>query len=785
MALRKRICRTFDFELQASATDDGLNFSLGPNMAFPLAEIFTYLSSKTVEEVLLQAVLQAPLFGTRWRWNASRFLALLRHSGGRRVPAPLQRMRSDDLLAAVFPAQVQCQDNAPPGNIEPPDHPLVFETVRDCLTEAMDLEGLKGVLTAIEQGKIEVLARDTVQPSVFSHQILNALPYAFLDDAPLEERRARAVSLRRALPDDARDLASLDEETIEEELANAWPRMCDADELHDALLTLGILPEAAVPEPEKSQLAGDVGQWFNQLVKAGRAFSLILSEGRRAWVAAEQLALVIKAYPEARLEPEPPAYPTLTAGLSQDEAILYLVRGWAECSGPFRPDEMAQLLSLSVSDVNIALAQLEAEGLVLRGSFRPGAVAEEFCDRRILARIHRSTIGRLRREIEPVSQSTFLRFLFRWQNVERPSRVTGEGGLLEVIEKLQGFEAAAGALESEVLASRVVDYQPTLLDRLCMGGEVVWGRLTHYPHNGYGTMVRGVPLTRGTPITLALREDLDWLLDPLQEDEEAFVGAAGELLELLSSRGACFMSEMVARTRRLPSDVEEALWTLAAAGRVTADSLEALRVRINGSQEHKYRDSRHRRSRPYRRGNFSRWSLLEPLDPELAPDTAEPRARQLLRRYGVVFPELLARERMAPPWRELVRLFRRLEARGEIRGGRFVAGFVGEQFALPEAVGLVREVNSSQPTDRMEVISACDPLNLVGILTSRERVPAVPGNRILFRNGVPLASLEKGTIVPRARGMETDIDQTYSLLFRPFQGWGNNQDEVPGAVASL
>jgi ATP-dependent Lhr-like helicase len=784
MALRKRICRTFDFELQASATDDGLNFSLGPNMAFPLGEIFTYLSSKTVEEVLLQAVLQAPLFGTRWRWNASRFLALLRHSGGRRVPAPLQRMRSDDLLAAVFPAQVQCQDNAPPGNIEPPDHPLVFETIRDCLTEAMDLEGLKGVLSAIERGEIEVFARDTVQPSVFAHQILNAMPYAFLDDAPLEERRARAVSLRRALPDDARDLANLDEDAIGEESANAWPRMRDAHELHDALLTLGILPEAVALGRGTPHQPGDAGQWFNELVQAGRAFSLILAGGQQAWAAAEQLALVSAAYPGARLEPEPPASLTSTTKLSQDEAILYLVRGWAECSGPFRLDEMAQSLSLPVADVNVALAQLEAEGLVLRGSFRPGAVAEEFCDRRILARIHRSTIGRLRREIEPVSQSTFLRFLFRWQNAERASRVTGEGGLVEVIEKLQGFEAAAGALENEVLASRVVDYQAALLDQLCLGGEVVWGRMTRHSYNGYGTLSRGVPLTRGTPITLALREDLDWLLDYPREDEEEFVGAAGELLELLSTRGACFMSEMVARTRRLPSDVEEALWTLAAAGRVTSDSLEALRARINGSQDHKHRDSRHKRSRPYRRGNFSRWSLLEPLDPEPVPDTAEPRAQQLLRRYGVVFPELLARERMAPPWRELVRVFRRLEARGEIRGGRFVAGFVGEQFALTEAVGLLREINNSQPTDRMEVISACDPLNLVGILTPGERVPAMPGNRIVFRNGVPLASLEKGAVIPRVRGFEAEIDRTYSLLYRPFQGWGNNQDGVPGAMAS-
>ena len=239
MALRKKICRSFDFELQAIATDDGLNFSLGPGLSMPVDEIFTYLKSGTFEEVLTQAVLQAPIFGTRWRWNATRALAILRHTGGKKVPAPLLRMRSDDLLSAVFPAQVACQDNAPPGDIEVPDHPLVFETMRDCLTEASDVDGCREMLARIESGEIEIYGRDTVQPSVFSHQILNAMPYAFLDDAPLEERRARAVPLRRALPDNGRDLARLDPEAIRIESENAWPRIRDADELHDALLTPG------------------------------------------------------------------------------------------------------------------------------------------------------------------------------------------------------------------------------------------------------------------------------------------------------------------------------------------------------------------------------------------------------------------------------------------------------------------------------------------------------------------------------------------------------------------
>jgi ATP-dependent Lhr-like helicase len=684
-------------------------------------------------------------------------------------------MRSDDLLAAVFPAQVQCQDNAEPGNIEPPDHPLVFETVRDCLTAAMDLEGFKGVLRAIEQGKIEVYARDTVQPSVFAHQILNAMPYAFLDDAPLEERRARAVALRRALPDDARDLASLDEQAIADGANHARPRIRDADELHDALLTLGLLPESQALDWEALQPPADMVQWFDQLVRAGRAVSLVQADGGRAWGATELFALLAAAYPKATLRPSsenallPPDQP------SEDQAVLYLVRGWAECSGPFTPGEMARLLSLPTSDVQTALAQLENEGLVLRGSFRPDAVAVEFCDRRILARIHRATIGRLRREVEAVQPSTFLRFLFRWQNAEPGAGVSGEGGLLDVIEKLQGFEVAAAALEGEILARRVTDYNPVLLDRLCVSGEVVWGCMTRRSSNGDGNGIRNMPLSRSTYITLALREALDWLLDPSGEPDESPVGATGELLELLSTRGACFMSDLVARTRRLPSDVEEGLWTLAAAGRVTSDRFETLRASVTGSPERGRRDSRRNSRHVRRRGSFSRWSRLEPV--EHAADNLEARARQLLSRYGIVFPELLARERMAPGWRELVRMFRRLEARGEIRGGRFVAGFAGEQFALPEAVGALRDMHRSQPTGQMSVISACDPLNLVGVLTPGDRVPAVTGNRIVFRDGVPLAALEKGIVTRLSRIEDTELALAGSLLRRLI---GNSDDDVIG-----
>ena len=797
MALRKRICRTFDFELQATATDDGLNFSLGPSMGFPVGDVFNYLSPNTVEEVLTQAVFQAPLFGTRWRWNATRFLAMLRHSGGKKVPAPLQRMRSEDLLAAVFPAQVQCQDNAIPGDIEPPDHPLVFETTRDCLTEAMSLEGLKDVLRAIRSGEIEVFAKDTVQPSVFSHQILNAMPYAFLDDAPLEERRARAVSLRRALPEDARDLSALDPEAIREESAYAWPAIRDADELHDALLTLGVAPEGEVASRSKSASREMLVAWLEELARAGRALFVARSEGGRLWLAAEHAALVAAAYPDALLEGRVGLLSPLNGNggepIEREEAVLYLVRGWAESSGPFTAAEMAGLLGLSPPDVETALLGLENEGLVLRGSFRPGRDGEEFCDRRILARIHRSTVGRLRREVEPVPQSTFMRFLFRWQSMSPGWQTSGEGGLLDVIEKLQGFETAAAAWEPELLTRRVKDYDRDLLDRICTGGEVVWGRFSRGNGNGNGTgnAPRSAPLTRASSITLSLRESLDWLLDPMAEGGGELTGAAAEIVDTLSQRGACFQQDLIARTHRLPSDIEEALWMLAANGLVTSDSFVPLRTRIGGRQDRgrpeRKRPDRGKRAdwnkvsdpmrthpagseppaslrpRSQRMGGDGRWTLLECLEP--AEDGLEARAFQLLRRYGVVFPELLARERIAPRWRDLVRVYRRLEARGEIRGGRFVSGFVGEQFALPDAVTELRETHRAPPAGLLEVVSACDPLNLAGIVTSGDRVPAQPGNRVAFRDGVPVASLERGVVVNRSNADRETMSAATTLLF--------------------
>ena len=749
LALRKHFCVGFNIELQAAATDEGINIALSAGHSFPIEEVFRYVKTPTAKESLMAALLQGALFPIRWRWTASRALALLRFAGGKRVPTAIQRMRSEDLLAAVFPDAAACQDNmAANVNIELPDHPLVFETVRDCLTEALDFEGMLGVIGRIERGEIELYGKDTVQPSVFSHQLLNAMPYAFLDDAPLEERRARAVTLRRALPEDARDLGALDAEAIVTEASFAWPAVRNADELHDALLSLAVLTDRDIAAHETT--AGEWHAWYDELAAWNRAATIEVSE-QSFWVAAEREALVREAYLLVGTDE--------AAETAQLPAITEVLRGRVESSGPFTIAEMANLLAMEPSIVNLGLLALEREGLVLRGRFRQGISDEEFCDRRILARIHRSTIGRLRKEIEPVPVASLIRFLLEWQHATPGSRLTGEIGMVEVVEQLQGFEAAAAGWESALLPHRLTDFRPTTLDALCFGGEVAWGRFARRD----GIEQPGAGLSRNGPVSLGLREDVGWLLDPPNEAIE-LRGAPADVRDYLATRGASFMPDVVVGTGRLPSEVEDALWVLVAAGMVTADGFGALRGLVSGLTKKVKRTTRFtRRSRvgatAGRAG--SRWSLLTqpaPSDDEpvermpaafrqaqdqrasLDPETIEARAAQLLRRYGVVTRELVAREPMAPPWNLLARTYRRAEARGEVRGGRFVAGLIGEQFALQEAIGALRAVHRRELTGEVVRISAVDPLNLVGIITPGPRVPAVLGNDVLYRDGVPLLS---------------------------------------------
>jgi ATP-dependent Lhr-like helicase len=738
LALRKRFCRSFNFELQAAATDNGIVISLSDQHSFPLELVFKFLSIETVEEVLTQAMLPAPMFEVRWRWDTSRALAVLRFAGGRKVPPPLQRMRADDLLAAVFPDQAACQENIV-GDIRIPDHPLVKETIKDCLYEAMDLDGLKQLIARIGAGELKTVAIDTPEPSPFSHEILNANPYAYLDDAPLEERRARAVQMRRSIGTDAGGVAALDPAAIAEVAGESWPAVRDAEELHDALLTLVAVPPVA-----------DWAPYFTDLRGAGRA-TVLGVDGANFWVAAERLTTARRLYPGATIAPEIRDYDNKPSP-DQESAATEMLRGWLESTGPQTQSGLSRRFAVPPDVIEGALLRLEAEGQILRGRFTASAMAlaseVEWCNRRVLARIHRLTLGRLRREIEPVTARDFMRFLYQWHHLKAGSQLHGPDGALHIIKQLQGYEVSAAAWESDVLRRRIGKYGTELLDQLCISGEVVWGRLSPHPafedaDRGKGGSARRIRPTRSAPVALFLREDAAWLLEAAAlrangsfsatavDRQQGLSGAARQVLDSLSRRGASFIGDIVKDTRQLTSVVEDALWELAAAGLVTADGFENLRALIDPKR--RLATARHHS----RRARFvpGRWALLRPhadagIGDQLPASTLEAVARQLLLRWGVVFRDLVARETITPAWRDLLVTFRRFEAQGEIRGGRFVSGFVGEQFARPEAVELLREIRRDQNVGAAPHVSAADPLNLSGIITPGPRVNPLSGGSV-------------------------------------------------------
>ena len=724
LSLRKRFCKSFNFELQAAATDNGLNIALAEQHSFPLADVFQFLQPETVHDVLQQAALTgSPIFGTRFRWDANRALALLRYRGGKKVPAPIQRIQADDLLASVFPDVAACQENIE-GDIKVPDHPLVREVMKDVLHEAMDLDGLIDVLRGIQDGRIQCIAVDTPVPSAFSHEILNANPYAYLDDAPLEERRARAVEMRRVLPESVlEEVGKLDAAAIEQVQQEAWPDIRDAEELHDALMTLIQLPVAS------RQLA--VGNWdilFAHLLRDGRAVAATVGESE-CWIATERIPQFQAIYPDATFLTEVPNDQRPTTS-ERSDCLIQMLTGWTQHLGPTSAPELASLLSLPENEVEQALLRIESTGAILRGKFR-GDAATEFCDRRLLARIHRLTVATLRKEIEPVTQAQFMRWLLRWQHVAPGTQVRAEIGVLEAIKQLQGFELAANAWERDILARRIAEYDSADLDQLCLSGAIGWGRLSPHPATVIASdSARRIIPTSVAPITFFVREDSDWMQPhDVADEERALSDNARSVLELLRSRGALFFADIVKTRGKAKHEIETALWELVAAGLVTGDAFENLRTLIG---------------RPAliggiklarKRSTAGRWSLLH------AAPAEHSRAiiaicRMLLARYGVVFRELLAREAVEFPWREIAQCFRRMEDRGEVRGGRFIHGFIGEQFALPIAVESLRAIRRVEPNGETITISAADPLNLVGIVVPGERVPAISGRTVTYRDGV-------------------------------------------------
>ncbi|HEV8626780.1 MAG TPA: DEAD/DEAH box helicase [Acidimicrobiia bacterium] len=771
LALRKRFCVSFDFELQAAANDDAVVLSLGPHHSFPLADVPRFLNSRTVRDVLEQAVLSppSPMFTSRWRWNLNRALIVLRFKGGRRNPPPLQRMEADDFMAALVPQAAACQENVA-GPVQIPDHPIVRQTMHDTMTEALDIDGLVALLDGIEAGRVAVHFRDTTEASAFAHEILTAKPYAFLDDAEAVDRRTNAVRLRRGLPVDLSTIGRLDPEAIARVQEEVTPDPKTADDIHDVLLSLVVTPAREVWRP-----------LFDELAARNRVCSHLGPDGVERWWAAESAADA-----DALVDDLFGVHPSRTsateerrnAGSGQpvpvEQVAASVLRGHLDLSGPVTAAELADRCALPASKIAIGLAVLEQGGFVLQGRFTapavspgdnpepPGAdpAAIEWCARRLLARMHSYSRTNRRKAVEPVTAVDFMRFALRWQHVAPGTQLRGHGGVRIAIEQLQGFEAAAATWEPEILRRRVAEYQPSYLDRLCHDGEVTWLRLTA----AQPASDRRSSPSKATPVALAFREDLMWLLQAarlapptsapargsgngsratvaLVEPAVPEVGATAEVVEALRDRGAQFLAELASVTRRLPTEIEEALWDGVSRGLLTADGFAAIRSLVETGRPRPrpaHSVSRLRRGAPRQNRAAGRWSLIPPVEPvDEREALAEAVADQLLQRWGVVFRDLAVYEGMPLPWRDLQWALRRFEDRGLVRGGRFVAGFSGEQYALPAAVEGLADVRRRPRSGERITVNACDPLNLTGVIIRGPRTPAVRTNTVTYVDGLP------------------------------------------------
>jgi ATP-dependent Lhr-like helicase len=761
LALRKRFCRGFNFELQAAATDNGINISLAEQHSFPLSDVFHFLTEHTAKELLEQASIASPIFKNRWRWAAGRSLQLLRFSKGKRIAPQIQRTRSEDLMASVFPQAAACFETIV-GDIQIPDHPLVNEVMQDTLQEAMDLEGLIELLRGIQTGAIRCLAVDTPTPSVFAHELLNANPYAFLDEAGLEERRARATSLGRNLPEEP---GKLDPAAITAIRKEIWPDLRDEHELHDLLHSLIALPLHVIDREE----ARDWPIFYERLTQKGRAQTLNLN-GTPCWVATERLphiaalyhlptptnAVILSAAKDLRISSEAPlpSAGQATEPVTKEAAIQKLIQGWLQILGPTTANAFANTLNLDPSSIHQAFLAMEMQGLLMRGTFEyPPTEADhdiEWCERRILQRIHRRAVATLRKQIEPVTPAVYMRWLLQWQHLAPQTQLSGEEGVFEALRQLEGFEAPAIEWERTLLPARVANYDPRWLDALCLSGAVGWGRIS--PHPAWSSAEeasrpRRVIPTNAAPITFYIRESADWLPHALAQqsvEEEKLAAAlsphALQLRTLLQQRGACFANDIQRIANLTRHQTQHALWELATAGLAAADGFDQLRACMDPRRKSTTTENPGKRPT---RNSAGRWSLLTeelhaaPTVFEQARQTdaaLESFARQLLARYGILFRDLLTRESNAPKWRDLLNILRRLEARGEIRGGRFVSGFSGEQYALPEAMESLR-AGRNRECSTIIPVSAADPMNLAGIVIPGDRIPAVPGKQVLYRNG--------------------------------------------------
>ena len=745
LAMRKRFCRGFNFELQASADENGFLLSLGPQQSFPLEDMFKLVTKNIAQKTLEQALLAVPVFQIRWRWNATRALAILRQNGGKRVPPALQRFKADDLLTSVFPQSTACLEHIT-GDIEiPTEHPLVFQTLMDCLHEANDLEMWMDVLQKIEDGDIKLYACDTTEPSPFSYQLIHANVYAFLDDAPAEERRTRAIATRRTLnPDDVKDLGWLDKEAIRKVIEDAAPTVRNADELHDTLLIQKLL----FLDDNQEWL-----NWYQELESSGRA-SCIKVNGKTLIFAIERWTMINAIWKDSKPEPEFYLPEALNIPFSYEDAVKSVVRGLLEISGPITGLKISEILAIKFTDVFQALLALEVEGFILRGNYNEDVrdpleiladlekeIPDEqiqWCERRLLSRIHRLTLDSLRRQIQAVEPEVFQKYLLDRHQLNGERQFKGKQGFNNVIDQLEGFEIPAASWEEDVLPSRIVDYKSFWLDESSMYGETLWCRLKMMTKNDANQTSK---LNSATPITICLRENISWLLNPSHNNEEPNLKTdAKKVYQSLKDSGALFTEDIRIKAGLLKTQTEDLLWELAARGLLTADGFASLRKRISKKNTSRSRRGQ-RNSSP-----TGRWNLFPGVLGEEVPNNRRQQwVELLLHRYGILFRDLLERENCAPSWGLLVPVLRRMEARGEIRGGRFVKGVGGEQYALPGAVEKLRKFKDRNE-QHYSFIPAIEPANLVGIINDYSKVPARRGNNLCYLNGECVASSEGSKI---------------------------------------
>jgi ATP-dependent Lhr-like helicase len=760
LALRKCFCRRFNFELQAAALEDSVILSLGAVHSFALEDVKRYLSSRSIERVLEQAVLGAPLFETHWRWNATIALAVRRFRNGRKMPAQLQRMDSEDLLATVFPEQLACAENLPGGDLAIPDHPLVRQTMHDCIRVAMDVDGLKALLEGFESESIEVVCRDLTSPSPLAQEILAARPFAFLDDAPAEERRTLAVQSRRYMGiNEAAELGRLDPAAISRVCDEAWPRVTTADELHDALMLMGFMTPAEGAGTGRH--GNDLSGLFAELVAAGRVTEFVVSETVRFWVTTERLGELRLLFPQGRPMHEVVSVPVKAEDAA--DALIDLGRGRLEVLGPVTAGELAEPFGFSGAALMTSLVALEQRGVVMRGRYSSMS-EDQWCERRLLARVHRYTLGRLRSEIEPVTVADYQRFLFRWQGLGSRRR-EGVDALRAIVSELQGLSPPAVAWEREILPARLVHYDSGLLDELSAAGDVVWWRP---PPRGTGS-VRPSTTVAASPIAVLPRGELGhWrsLAQPPAE-QPTLTSQATALRDVLAIKGALFFVDLVSETGLLRVQVEDALGELVAAGLVTSDAFGGLRAVVAPQRDRpSFRSRQKFRRRKVSFDRAGRWALVPGVTDSGSQheQAVEHAAMTLLRRYGVVVRAVIAREPLLPSWRELVRVYRRWEARGEIRGGRFVEPLGGEQFALSEAVEALRKTRRERDEDEWIVISAADPLNLPAMNGAEKKIAAIGANRIIYRNGVPVAAALGQRVELLSRNEDVTLERVRALL---------------------